>query len=244
MASKVTKTLRKSRRPRINLGTTRGAPQFEPSDQCWKDFEVALDRAIPDAVRRGLTASVQSYFDSQPFETSAPFVDDVQNYIAEIRSGTLALKASLRKQGQTEKTVRLILGRRSRIRGTKPGLDQMDMLNHVLTSLIRSTTEANKVCESNAGFVEGDPWNGMIREIRDLFRSSHLPHGAPQDASKSKTGRSSKFVEFIIVLQKNFPEPSFRRHCGISAFSLAKQINRAAPATAINRDNNATADRS
>jgi hypothetical protein len=233
MASKGTKTLRKSRRPRINFGTTRGGPPFEPTEQSWKEFESALDREIPEPVRTALAEIVQSYFNSHSIETAAPFVDEAQDYIAEIRTRLLALRASLRKQGPTEKLVRLILGRKSKIPGVKPGLPQMDMVERVSTSLVRATDETREYFATSGSF-EGDPWELMIREIRELFRSNRLPHTASQDTSKNK-GRSSKFVKFIEALQKTFPPP-IGRHYGISAASLAKQINRASRAGGKKRD--------
>jgi hypothetical protein len=234
MASKGTKTLRKSRRPRINFGATRGGPQFEPNEQSRKEFEKALGCEIPEPVRTALTEIVQSYFDSHSIETEAPFADEAQDYNAEIRTRALALRETLRNQGPTEKSVRLILGRKMNILGVKPGIPQLDWIEKGLTSLVRGTSHTKEYFATSGSF-EGDPWELMIREIRELFRSNRLPHTASQDTSKNKAGRRSKFVEFIEALQKTFPPP-IGRHYGISATSLAKQINRASRAGGKKRD--------
>jgi len=180
------------------------------------------------SVKTALTEIVQSYFNSHSIETVAPSVDEAQDYIVELKTRVLALRESLRRQGPTEKAVRLIWGRKSKIPGVEPGIPQMDMVEKILTSQVRAAEQTREYFATSDSF-EGDQWELMIRDIRELFRSSQLPHTAAQDTSKSKTGRSSKFVEFIEALQKTFL-PSIRRHDGISATSLAKQINRASRA--------------
>jgi hypothetical protein len=133
----------------------------------------------------------------------------------------------LRDQGQTEKTIRAMIGRNCKIRGVRPGLAQLDSIEHMLSSLITATSKTSKDLASSEGFAEGDQWNLMIPKLRALFRSSGLPHAASQDSAKTKTARGSAFVLFIKALQQSFPDPALRKHHGVSDFTLAKEINRA-----------------
>jgi hypothetical protein len=218
------KSNRKARRLRINLsGATFGGVEYQPDEKTWSELEQALGQQIPNLVRDRLSNIVEGYFGAQPYESSSPFLDDVLASAEKIKSETIVLRETLRNQAPVNKAVRLIIGRQSKIRGVKPGPDQLRMVEHALTSLINAASQSQRYFESQPGFEEGDEWAYMIRAIRKLFREHGLRAGASQDANK---GTASRFVLFVEALQKSFPAPELRRHYGIGAAALAKQINR------------------
>jgi hypothetical protein len=218
------KSNRKARRLRINLsGDALGGTEYQPDDKTWSAFEEALGQQFPTAVRDRLKEIVEGYFGAQPYETSSPFLADVLASVAKIKKEAIGLRETLRNPHPTNKALRPIIGRNCHIRNVKPGLDQLDMLNHALTSLINAGSQSQKYFSSQPGFEEGDAWAYMIRSVRTLFREHGLPTGASQDANK---GSASKFVLFVEALQKSFPDASLRRHYKIGSPALAKQINR------------------
>lgn len=218
------KSSRKARRLRINLsGGAFGGTEYHPDEKTWSELERALGQQIPSPVRILLADIVEGYFGAQPYELSSPFLNDVLTSAERIKTETVGLRETLRNQDPINKAIRLVIGRHSKIRGIKPGSDQLRMLEHALTSLINAASQAQKYFESQPGFEEGDEWAYMIRAVRKLFREQGLRAGASQDANK---GSASKFVLFVEALQKSFPDPSLRRHYGIGTAALAKQINR------------------
>jgi hypothetical protein len=218
------KSNRKSRRLRINLpGGPVGGTEYQPDDKTWSAFEETLGQQIPAPVRDRLEKIVEGYFIAQPYESSSPYLADVLASVAKIKKEAVGLRETLRNQHPTNKVVQRVIGRNCQIRNVKPGLDQLYMLNHALTSLINAGTQAQAYFPSQPSFEEGDAWESMVSGVRRLFREHGLHSGASQDSNK---GRPSKFVLFIEALQTSFPEASLRRHYGISTQTLASHINR------------------
>jgi hypothetical protein len=215
------KSNRKARRPRINLSSAAfGSVEYRPNDATWLKFEVAIGRPIEKNVRDSLIDIIEGFFGAAPYETAAPFLDDVIAKAKQIKGGALALRDILSSQDSADKSVQLVVGRNCKIRGVKPGSDQLRTVRHVLTALINACSQSQHYFATQPGFEEGDGWALMIRRLRALFRESGLPSGASQDSSKP-----SKFVRFVAVLQAESFPAALRRH-ETSDVALATQINR------------------
>jgi hypothetical protein len=215
---------RKSRRPRISASTFARVHDYKPSDKEWATMQEALGSRIPDKVRKDIVDIVQRYFNIAPAESAAPFINDVQKVISEIRDSTILLERSLRVvPGKLENAQREACVRISSAFG---GIGKLEALRITLFALVRATAAArNKTqADEKLGFREGDAWKQMVRDLRTLFKANGLPTTAAQGRDKNKTSRGSEFVEFFAALQKSFPE-YLRRHNLGDTFSLAKQIN-------------------
>jgi hypothetical protein len=217
---------RKSRRLRISVSAFSSVHDYKPSDKEWTTMQEALGSQISDKVRKGIVDIVRGYFNIAPAESAAPFIDDVQKVISNIRASTICLEQSLGVvPGDLENTQREA---RVRISSAFGGTAKLEALSKTLSGLMRATAAAgNKTqADEKLGFREGDAWKQMARDLRALFTANGLPTTAAQGRDKKKANRGSDFVEFFAALQKSFPENLRRHHLG-DIFSLAKEINRA-----------------
>jgi hypothetical protein len=214
------KSNRKARRLRINLSNAAfGSVEYRPNDATWLKFEVAIGRPIEKNVRDSLIDIIEGFLGAASYET-APFLDDVIAKAKQIKGGALALRDILSSLDSTNKSVQLVVGQNCKIRGVKPGSDQLRTVQHVLTALINACSQSQHYFATQPGFEEGAGWALMIRRLRALFRENGLPSGASQDSSKP-----SKFVRFVAVLQTESFPAALRRH-ETSDVALATQIDR------------------
>jgi hypothetical protein len=176
---------------------------------------------------------VQDYFNLQPMEKNAPFLDAVLERIDQIKFASKSLRNKLQglPQKENQDTNEIVLnqiGRNCTIPNIESPTDRIEHIESIVRSLIRATDEARQqfIDGADSGLVEGQSWRKMVWNLKTLMRDHGLPSGASQDASKSKTGEGSPFVRFIQALQRIFPDELLRRHHLGSAFALAKEINR------------------
>jgi hypothetical protein len=214
------KSTRKSRKPRVRTSISSEWLEYTPTDDDWTEMEIAIGRPINSDVRSETIRIVQQYFRAQPFETNAPFLEEV----------LAGLDAIARAAGQLQKA---LAAESSVIDIIRAQIDQdlpskLDVFDEMLQSIISAAPLAKTefVEQSRNGFAEGEAWQEMANKMKALMRSHSMPYGASQDGTKAKDPtKGSPFVQFIISLQKSFPS-NLRRHYGISPFALAKEINR------------------
>ena len=224
------KSSRKSRRRRINIGFSSEWQTFEPTDHDWIVMEKAIGQKLTAEVRFETTKIVQRYFKVQPFEKSAPFLDDVLKRMEIITKAIANLQKALGEGGldNLSDIVRAQLAQ---------GLDgntweHIEELDEGLRLLFASAQQAKLdfIEQSSEGLEEGDAWQEMAASLKELMRSRGLPHGASQDEVKHST--NPPFVEFFMKLQDVFPKASLRRQSA-SPLAFGKQIGLAVRAHRI-----------
>lgn len=207
---------------------------FLPDDGDWTSLERSIGRSIAQPLREKISNIVQQHFAHQPFETNAPFLDDVLSRLLQIKEAANIFRKELqgprnRADRETSNIVRATLARFLDIPGYEAEVETVELLEEFVGSVMSAADEARKhfVAESSDGFVEGQSWQRMVSRLKTLMRDSSMPHGASQASDKSKTNLGSPFVRFVQTLQRSFPNDALRRHQRANPFALAKEINRA-----------------
>lgn len=229
---KTPKTNRRSRKLRIGSSHFVGGEVFEPKDEDWSAYERALGKRMVEPLRLNVRDIVQDYFDEQPLEQNAPFLEDVVAAVADIGKRARELKAAFRGSDINSRSLysaaRSAITQHCQPAAAEDDLSELDKIDRSLTKLITGASLAIHHLNQNAqnGFVEGKSWDQMIRRLREMFRQNGLPFRASHDTSKTPSQQGSPFERFIDELQTRFEQPTLRRHHGISRASLAKFINR------------------
>jgi hypothetical protein len=175
----------------------------------------------------------------QPFESAAPFADDAQAWLGDVRSKTNALLTSLEPSPSQRKAaffVQRLITENFR-GGQASGPDKWDQIVMYVAAFVAATDlaagELSKGVKGG-GFVEGYAWRELIRKLRRFCEARSLPTGASKGLNKSRRDEPSPFVAFVYQLQLAFPD-EFRRHnFSYEALATAIAEARRAPAREIN----------
>jgi hypothetical protein len=214
------KSLRRSRKPRLRSSISSEWLKYEPSDNDWVQMEGAIGKPFPVNLRSETVKIIQRYFQIQPFEANAPFLEDGLRRIDLIVRAAEQLQSALDANNDP-----VVVHVRAQLE-QEFGSHEIETLDEMLRSLLSSAqyTEIAFSEQSKNGFVEGDAWHEMMSSLKALMRSHSMPYGASQDSTKAKDPNGSRFVQFVQSLQETFPV-KLRRHHLSGPFALAKEIN-------------------
>jgi hypothetical protein len=95
MILKKRRSSRKSRRVRLPSASYTGTTRFTPSAEEWQRTENPLGLRFSEENRQELADIVDAYFKFVPFETAAPFANDAQAYLNDVRTKANAFWKSL-----------------------------------------------------------------------------------------------------------------------------------------------------
>ena len=197
-----------------------------------------LRRSFQPKDREQLVGIVDDYFGMQPFEGAAPFADDAQAYLKNVRAKANAFSRCLVPPPSRREAAffvqRLITQRFHG--GQQSGPDKWDEVIHFISAFEAASRLAAEELPKHVegrGFVEGYAWRGLIRELDRFCRERSLRVGASKGSNKSRRREPSPFVAFVYELQRAFPD-KFRRH-NFSHEALAKAIATARRAPARDR---------
>lgn len=229
MTTKVEKTgkPRKSRQKRVphSFGSWQ-TTHFEPRDEDWGSIEGALGSPLDSKARRELVVLVNRYFDWEPFEINAPFVNDAREYLEKIERAGTEFWQSMFKQFRSEKAsayVQVKIDQHLNEVGHRLSLDWARMLD-VMTawkSACRRMRDQLKQ-EQEGGVKEGAAWNELVIKLRDFAKRKGLKPGVSVRSDGSDT--ASPVVEFIWSLQATFPRNLQRHHASKTALSQAIKV--------------------
>jgi hypothetical protein len=214
--------------------------RFNPTVAERVGFATALGVEYRPENDEALSAIVNRYFTTQPFEDKAPYVNDVKLILHKILSATAALGQALHPAGiQAEAG---FFAHRLIAEEYRTGPVAAGQFDFVLFERTLNTFEA-AVHRATTGrlmrmpeFREGDAWNSLIRDLTGFCKARSWPIGA----SKNDMSKQSPFVCFVQALQSTFPV-DFRRH-DVSYEALAAAISSARRIPRGERNSAAVAD--
>lgn len=213
---------RKRRLPRLSVATFSGTPRFRPKKAGWKSIEEAYETTFTREQKRGLTEIALAYFRAAPFEMAAPFAGDALSYVEKATRSARAFLRALRIPHE-ELTREAVLRVRDLIEIAAPSLDIAHLES--LTSGFALTCDAAKKDleqQAKARIEEGQAWNELICSLTEFAKKHDLPFGASKGSDKSKPiSRPSRFVAFVLELQKHFPEGYRHPVQSVEAFAWA-----------------------
>jgi hypothetical protein len=226
---------RKSRRARLSSASYTGRTWFAPSPEERRRIEAALGVRFSEEQFRELVGIVDNYFGMQPFERAAPFADDAQAWLNEVRSKARTFFEVLTRRPGSRRDAAFVVERlitKNLEDGRLGGQEKWNEILLCMSSFVVASEFAAKELSQQIkrrGFVEGDAWSKLIRELTLFCQARSLPTHASKGLNKSPRAKPSPFVAFVYELQLAFPG-RFRRH-NFSYGALATAITNArAPA--------------
>ena len=216
---------RKSPRKRIAASQSNAHFVFEPSADDWERVEAAYDHSLVEEDRTAIRNFVNEYFEWAPFEQNAPFKDDLEEYINQLRTAAVAFwraPASASEAVPSDAVSRARIMLELQFDDRRLGeQNRLATLHGVMTSYVTACDRALVELREQEGFEEGRSWQQLIRQLTGYLKEVGLPTGASHEGF-----RISDFVRFVRAIQALFPE-ALRRHYLASDTSLAKEITRA-----------------
>ena len=221
---------RKRRLPRLSsaiLPEGCPEPKFEPRAEDWQRIEEAYRHPLDVADQQEIGRLVSNYFDVQPYEPSAPFVGDVEKWLAKVHKTAEGFHKALGEleaesegaEGEIERDA--ALHAKVLIELHLKFLRSIGDFRNATADFLAAAFHAKNKLKDDAGkgFVEGERWDKLVRGLAQWFEGKGLL------VTASKGGNTSPFVAFMRELQKIFPE-RLRRHMH-SDGALAEGIRKA-----------------
>jgi hypothetical protein len=244
---------RKSRKPRIHLSGTLGAPvKWIPGEGEWGHLESVYKTKFDDHLRADITDAAERYFYWSAFEKSAPFVNDVAKKLRSARKLANELQKAAVQFGSVAPLVARQWSRR--LPGKhEEGIGEMSIRDDegeliedqktALEDIFAAEAAPHHVFSSfrDVTFAIFSTLDESLRELKDRSAPQFVEgeawdqmideldraidsHGLKVSASKGSTREISRFVRFVDELQSTFKE-EFRRFS--TDGSLSKEISRA-----------------
>ena len=186
----------------------------------WEELEKAYGRELSPAIREKIIETVHEYTNRAHQEQNAPYRRDVLVYMKNLYQAAIAFKSALTNLGSGPESRAIIVLIQHQLRKLGgPKLDVSDFRARTNKFTI-ACSRASVDIQNRQGFVDGDAWRYLIRELSKILETAGLAVGASQE-----TG-NSPFVALISAMQANLPG-DLRRHDLAGRPSLAKGINRA-----------------
>src|SRR5947207_1324543 len=161
---------RKSRRPRLPSSSYAGRTTFTPSTKAWERIEKSFALHFSDEDRRELLKIVEAYFKSEPFERAAPFADDAQAWLADVRTKAEAFLGSLQPPASRREAAFFVqrLITQQLHEGQQSGAPDWNDIIRFIAAFLAATAGATTALSrrvKDGGFVEGSAWRELIRRL-------------------------------------------------------------------------------
>jgi hypothetical protein len=170
----------------------------------------------------------------EPYERHAPFADDAEEWLNDVADAARAFHNTLIKELEPKKreatwtSESLIEGNfRTHLLPEEGRLRRFIFLVGDFVSACRAARKEFPDAVKN-GFVEGQAWNRLVRNLTKFAKDRHMPTAASKGADKSKTGMASPFVAFVRELQNSFCADSRRHDASDAALAAAITLARRA----------------